>query len=160
MKLRPAEINDALAISRLLARTWRVAYRGIFPQHFLDNLQDDGWAEGFKKAVCDPNATTMVAEIDGEIVGMIDFGKGRDPEWAANEIYALNVLPEFQGKKIGSALMHFALEKLANQPVYLKVAVKNTSAQAFYRKHGFHNSQHQQTRQIADFAFDEWVFQR
>lgn len=158
MNLRLADINDAPAISRLLARTWRVAYRGIFPQPFLDNLQDDGWAAGFKKAVCDPTATTIVAEMDGKIVGMIGFGKGRDPQFAPNEIYALNVLPDFQGQNIGSALLSFALSKLASEQVYLKVATGNQRAQAFYQKHGFVNSQIQQTRQMANFEFSEWVF--
>lgn len=158
MQIRVAQLADAADISRLLAQTWRVAYRGIFPQPFLDNLQDDGWTEGFKKAVSDPTATTLVAEMNGEIVGMIGFGKARDPQFAPNEIYALNVLPAFQQQKIGSALMHAALAKLAGERVYLKVAIENHYAQEFYRKQGFHRTEIIQIRQIADFSFQEVVY--
>lgn len=160
MQIRQANLNDASALSHLLAKVWRVAYRGIFPQDFLDNIQDDGWTEGFKQGLSNPQATTLVAEIDRRIVAMIAFGKGREENQAENEIYALNVLPEFQGQKIGSALMKCAFAQLGESGIYLKVAVKNYTAQRFYAKHGFHNSQQIQTRQIADFRFDEWIFQR
>ncbi|QIM62250.1 hypothetical protein A1D29_02445 [Pasteurellaceae bacterium Orientalotternb1] len=161
MQIRQALPTDAQTLSHLLAKVWRVAYQGIFPQDFLDNLQEDGWTAGFQQSLSTPDVHIFVAEEKKQIVGMIAFGKGRSPELhIENEIYALNVLPEFQQQKIGSALMQFALAKMADRPVYLNVAVENETAQRFYLKHGFQNSGIQQPRQIADFSFQEWVYQR
>lgn len=95
MDIRHGGVDDALALSYLLARVWRVAYRDIFPQTFLDNIQDDGWVAGFEQALVNPHSTTLVAEENGKIVGMIAFGKGRDAERHEQaEIYAINVSPD------------------------------------------------------------------
>lgn len=161
MDIRRGDICDALALSHLLARVWKVAYQGIFPQTFLENIQDDDWVVGFQQGLVSPDATTLVVQIDGKIVGMIAFGKGRDLGREDQiEIYMLNVLSEYQGQKIGSSLMRSVLEQIGEQRVYLKVAVKNQAAQQFYMKHGFCNSKQIQVRQIADFTFDEWLFEK
>ncbi|MDO4697972.1 MAG: GNAT family N-acetyltransferase [Pasteurellaceae bacterium] len=161
MDIRYGEADDALALSYLLARVWRVAYRGIFPQTFLDNIQDDGWVAGFEQGLANPEATTLVAEENGKIMGMIAFGKGRDAERQDQaEIYAINVSPDYQRQKIGSHLMCEALKKLGEQKVYLKVAAKNFPAQQFYVKHGFSYTQQSRIRHIADFSFDEWLFEK
>lgn len=161
MRIRQGNIQDAMALSHLLAKVWRVAYRDIFPQTFLDNIQDDGWVAGFEQGLANPEATTLVAEENGKIIGMIAFGKGRDAERQEQaEIYAMNVQPEYQGQQIGSRLMGEALTLLGEQRIYLKVAMKNVPAQQFYIKNGFSNSEQIQMRQIADFSFDEWVFEK
>lgn len=161
MKIRQAELKDAVALSHLLAQVWRVAYKGIFPQSFLDNIQDNGWVEGFQKSLADPQSQIFVAEIEQNIIGMIAFGKGRDEQLnIAHEIYALNVLPDFQRQQVGSTLMNFALNEkgLGKRGGYLKVAQQNTQAQHFYQKLGFYNTEMEQERQIADFCFKEWIY--
>ncbi|MGX2948640.1 GNAT family N-acetyltransferase [Frederiksenia canicola] len=161
MHIRRALLSDAQALSHLLAKVWRVAYQGIFPQNFLDNIQEDGWTVGFQQSLDNPDVQIFVAEEGKQLVGMIAFGKGRNSELdIENEIYALNVLPEFQQQKIGSTLMQLAFAKMADKPIYLKVAVKNELAQRFYLKHGFQNRGIQYPRQIADFRFQEWIYQR
>ena len=35
--------DDALAVSRVYAASWRAAYRGIVPQAFLDEMAEDRW---------------------------------------------------------------------------------------------------------------------
>lgn len=161
MHIRRALLSDTQALSHLLAKVWRVAYQGIFPQNFLDNIQEDGWTVGFQQSLDNPDVQIFVAEEGKQLVGMIAFGKGRNSELdIENEIYALNVLPEFQQQKIGSTLMQLAFAKMADKPVYLKVAVENELAQRFYLKHGFQNRGIQQSRQIADFRFQEWIYQR
>ena len=51
MKFRPAKTQDAEAIAPLHAEGWRVAYRGIFRDEFLDGdvAQDrkDVWRQRF-----------------------------------------------------------------------------------------------------------------
>lgn len=161
MHIRRALLSDAQALSHLLAKVWRVTYQGIFPQNFLDNIQEDGWTVGFQQSLDNPDVQIFVAEKGKQLVGMIAFGKGRNPELnIEHEIYALNVLPEFQQQKIGSTLMQLALAKMSDKPVYLKVAVENELAQRFYLKHGFQNRGIQHSRQIADFSFQEWIYQR
>lgn len=161
IKIQIAKIEHAAELSTLLAKVWRVAYQGIFPQSFLDNIQTDGWTEGLRKSIADRNVTLLVAQKEEQIVGMISFGPARDTELnIRNEIYAINVLPEFQQQKIGEQLLQAALttEALKDKPVYLRVAKENHTAQHFYLKHGFTNSKIEKIRQIADFSFAEWVY--
>lgn len=166
MEIRLAQYTDAQHLSQLLAQVWRSTYQGIFPKHFLDNLDDNGWTAGFQQSLnsseVQSTTTILVAELKGKIVGMIAFGNARDPDFPnAYEIYALNVLPHFQRKNIGTALMNSLFEHFQplNQPLYLKVAVDNLPAQAFYKKVGFYNTEYQSQRQMAGFAFQEWIFQ-
>ena len=75
--------------------------------------------------------TTLVAELDGQIVG---FGC-----WSADgEISALYILREFQGRGIGRKLMAALLAQLTAHPVvHLWVLHGNDNAIGFYERMGF-----------------------
>lgn len=163
IRIVPGRIEQAAELSALLAKVWMVAYRGIFPNAFLDNIQPDGWTQGLARTLADPNTHFLVAQQAEQIIGMLSFGLARDTDLAISyEIYAINILPEFQHQKIGSMLMASALNEygLKDHAVYLRVARENNAAQQFYLKHGFINTRIEKIRHIADFSFTEWVYRR
>lgn len=72
---------------------------------------------------------------DGEkFVGFFIGRKGED----SNRLQAVYVLPDYQGQKVGAALILKGLEWLGNdKDIYVNVAIYNAKAQDFYRKFGF-----------------------
>jgi len=74
-----------------------------------------------------PNADTWVAEFDGQLVGFIAL--------IGNEVGAIFLQPEFQGKGIGKMMMDKAQELHKN--LELEVFKKNKIGRSFYSKYGF-----------------------
>lgn len=159
MNIRKATLGDIPALGKLLTTVWQATYRGIFPESFLDHLEDEKWHNGLAQSI-EKNAALYLAEsAEGRVVAMVAFGEARLAEFGQAEIYSINVLPEFQRQGVGVALLEFALAELQQaEAVYLHVVKQNVTAQAFYAKHGFINSHISHERQIADFLCDEWIF--
>lgn len=159
MIIREATLSDITTLCRLLSTVWQATYQGIFPQHFLDNLEDEKWRAGLTERV-ENNEPFYVAEVEGRVVGMLTFGAARNSEWGEAEIYAINILPEFQGKLIGKRLISFAFLQLEGaKTIYLEVADGNHRAQRFYEKMGFLHLGKTSVRKIADFEFNQLIFQ-
>lgn len=95
--------------------------------------------------------TILVVEIDGRMVGFVQFGKcdpstklGTSFEQADSEtdqeLQRLYVLREFQNRKIGAQLMEAALNhpRMKNASrIFLDVWEHNLGAQRFYQRFGF-----------------------
>lgn len=81
----------------------------------------------------------IVAKDGDKVIGFVGYGAYRDetlPEHG--EIFAIYVLDEYQGKKVGFGLMNAAVQKLSD---FDKIAVwvlrGNEKAIRFYKKYGF-----------------------
>ncbi|WP_456467630.1 N-acetyltransferase family protein [Archaeoglobus sp.] len=85
----------------------------------------------------------MIAEVDGKAVGFVAC----DTNWISvferrrvGEIHELFVLPELQGKGIGSALLKKAIEyskERGRNKAELWAGRTNYKARKFYQSHGF-----------------------
>jgi hypothetical protein len=84
MQIREANLSDLEAIANLHARSWRIAYRGILSDAYLDGdlvaERRAVWQERFSKPA--PNQTIVVAEIDGGMVGLACAYGDHDELWA------------------------------------------------------------------------------
>lgn len=74
-----------------------------------------------------PNTDTWVAEVDGSVVGFIAL--------MGNEIGAIFLEPEFQGKRIGKSLMDKARE--LHETLEVEVFKANSIGRKFYDRYGF-----------------------
>lgn len=93
-----------------------------------------------------PVTETWVYEIDDNIVGFISM--------LNNEIGGLFVLPQFQGKGIGAALVNFVASKFSELEV--EVFDRNSIGRGFYEKYGFklvkiyfHNESNETVRRLS-----------
>lgn len=142
--IRTARVGDTAAIGACHVLSWQTAYAGQFPQSFLDGLDPDaraaGWRRYLKADDHDREALT-VAEIDGEAVGFASVGPCRDPDRsAAGELYALYLLPEVWGRGVGRTLIAATVETLAGfgfAEATLWVLDTNARARRFYQAAGW-----------------------
>ena len=119
-RIRPADSGDALGMASVRVNTWRVAYRGIVPDAFLDGLSAEGVADRWSKAFWqdrDPGVGLFVAENEaGEIIGIAICGPEQDRAPAhKGEIYVLYVLPAYQQRGIGRSLVAACARHLIGQ---------------------------------------------
>lgn len=105
VNIRKATMTDLEVISCIHASSWKVAYKGIVPQRYLDELKYDFWVDAFQNWISN-NLVTAQLIYENEIpVGCIAYGKSRDekfPEWG--EIVSIYVLPEHCSKGYGSKI--------------------------------------------------------
>lgn len=107
-------------------------------------LIDAGYLEGHTLDACTAIAhrwtdNLIVAKDGDKVVGFAGYGAYRDDTLPAHgEVFALYVLAEYHGRRIGYELMNAALEKLS---AYRKIAVwvlkGNDRAIRFYERYGF-----------------------
>lgn len=74
-----------------------------------------------------------VLYADGQKAGYYHFYRKEDGEYELDDLY---ILPEFQNRGIGSAVIERCLASV-NAPVMLYVFIRNEGAVSLYKRHGF-----------------------
>lgn len=141
MALRTAGLDDAPSIASVHVRSWRETYRGILPASELAALdvaeETRFWERMLERQ--GEQATTLVAEADGGIVGFAAGGPARDDGTAdEGEVYAVYLLERHQGQGLGRQLFAGVLEHLRSHgltPVGLWVLAANPTV-GFYEHLG------------------------
>ncbi len=139
--VRPAVLQDARAIAAVHVATWRDAYAGLLPGHFLDGLDVDERAQTWRGrlAAMPDGLFVFVFELDGEVRGFVSGGPGRDGG-AGGEVYAIYVDPGSQGQGAGRRLLQAAVECLTGAgftQAGLWVFADNHPARSFYESQGW-----------------------
>jgi len=140
--LRPATVEDADGIARVRVQSWRVTYRGIFPDAFLDEMDVEEAAADWERILMAPAGGTsvFVAEREGEVVA---FAAGKmldDEKFGINaELAAIYVRPSAKREGIGRRLLRMVADahqgKGANG-LLVWVLAKNEIARQFFEDLG------------------------
>jgi GNAT superfamily N-acetyltransferase len=138
---RTAGPEDAQAVAGLHADSWRRHYRGAFADSFLDGDVVGHltrlWSDRLTAA--SPRAHTVIAECDGELVGLAHTQFDEDPRWGAL-VDNLHVRHGLKRHGIGTRLLAAAaaavLDRPASSGLHLWVLAQNSPAQAFYSARG------------------------
>jgi ribosomal protein S18 acetylase RimI-like enzyme len=111
--LHRAAMHDAIAATWGWDEAWQRAY---FAEHFV------------------PEGIALIVHA-GEAVGMLELRDRADDRYVAN----LKLLPEAQGRGLGTAVMRRVLAEAAARgvPVRLQVLEANTGARKLYERLGF-----------------------
>jgi ribosomal protein S18 acetylase RimI-like enzyme len=141
MEYRAATSSDIEVVAGLHAESWRRNYRGAFSDSYLDgDVYTDRlgvWRD--RLTLPDPNQYTVVAELDGVVVGFAHTIFDDDPTWGAL-LDNLHAAHHVKGQGIGTRLMSESARSLIEQRpamgLYLWVLEQNTPAQAFYDARG------------------------
>jgi ribosomal protein S18 acetylase RimI-like enzyme len=143
--VRRAEPQDAPAVARVHVASWRQAYRGLLPQEYLDSLSVEARTTSRAKALSqlpDQTPTTLIGELDGQIVGFASVGPSRDDETdtATGELWGLYLDPAHWGVGHGHALHTEALDVARASgaaAATLWVLTTNQRARHFYERQGW-----------------------
>ena len=136
---RLARTADVAAIAALHADSWRSAYRGMLPDAFLDHdvFADRAavWRERFDDADTQPVTLTIVAELDGDMVGFSHSIADEDGEWGTL-LDNLHVREATKRLGIATRLMAetaaWLEERSPTSGLYLWVLEANEPARKFY----------------------------
>lgn len=143
MAIRAATIADAHDIAEVHVASWKAVYRGLMPDSVLNGLSVPKRAAMWQRIIAEQKFRLLVAEHDGRIVGLVNFGPTRDPDAVPGligEILAIYVDPDFWHEGIGRGLLAAAfleLKSAGHNEVALWVLDSNSRARVFYERAGF-----------------------
>jgi GNAT superfamily N-acetyltransferase len=128
--IRSAQPADMAAVAVIWHRAWHVGHAGHVPEGLTAARTLDAFQARTPARVAD----TMVAEIDGELVGftMVE----------GDEVEQVFVDPRSHGAGVAAPLLAAAEQQVAaagHEVAWLAVVVGNARARAFYEKHGWHD---------------------
>lgn len=138
--IREATLEDAKDIAKIIFESWKVTYRGIISDEYLDNMSFEERINKWKRMLSDERKSyTKVSIQDGVINGVIRFGNSEDMvENCTGEIYALYVDINKKRNGIGKSLFECAknILKEKHKNVILWCAKENYPSIEFYKKMG------------------------
>lgn len=146
MRIRRADVGDALALATVHVRSWQRAYQGVVPWGYLDRMRPEERRERWEHIVgaADwPRSGVLAAEKDETVVGFASVCANRDVDadpTAVGEVAALYLLPSVWRQGIGSRLMTESLavlDKAGFAHATLWVLDTNTRARRFYEACGW-----------------------
>ena len=139
IKINPADSTDAANIAHVYCTAWKFAYKGIFPQNFLDSINEEVWTARFTESINLNKSQFLVAKTQGVLTGIIDVYYSAENS-NSREIRCIYVHPEYIRQGIGSALFNFIIQSSAASRIsslFLWSHPNNIHATNFYFKMGF-----------------------
>jgi GNAT superfamily N-acetyltransferase len=132
--IRAADGNDLKAVLDVGRRTWPVTYEPIAGADYVAMGLAKWWTEDATIPAIRAGRVT-VAELDGTVIGIAVVG----PHEKHLVLWKLYVLPEHQGRGIGSALVEAVVAQATGLHPEIRISYLegNTHAAAFYRGKGF-----------------------
>jgi ribosomal protein S18 acetylase RimI-like enzyme len=140
MIIRKAKLSDAQGIAKVHVDCWRITYKNIIPNGFLDNLSYDQRTDLWIKNISNEQNYVFVAENDvGHIIGFADGGK-RETNIVdhSGDLTSIYILQEYQGMGIGKQLVQqlfSKLDELGYKSIFIEVLEDNKS-RLFYESLG------------------------
>ena len=134
VEIRNAIKNDAKDIVRINIDSWKDTYNNIFPNSFLNSL-DNKYESSVTKCIKNINEYVVAVESNN-IVGFARIGKNKknyNDEYG--EIYALYIKKEYRKKGVGKKLLEYSFNTLKNNYKYCIISTLiDNKANNFYKK--------------------------
>jgi len=139
LTIRRWQKSDLESVRKITWQSWIFTYSSFIPESDLKSYFFSHYTEASLMSMFeDPFTGGFIAEVDGRIAGYARLFLNRDE----NRLYlsSLYLLPEFEGKGVGTRLLESAEGHAAEKgldELWIGVMVKNRQALVFYRKVGF-----------------------
>jgi GNAT superfamily N-acetyltransferase len=142
MHVRQAITSDAQRIGEVHVLYWRTGMADYIDAAYLDSLTARDVTMQWLRSLASPiHADTLVAEEDGRVIGLIDFGINRNElGFDVAEIYGLYVDPDSWHQGIDTDLLEAAQLHLAETGFRSAITwalSENDDRRQFYESHGW-----------------------
>ena len=139
-KIVDAGPDDAEALARVHAQSWKATYRGILPDTYLDSEVDGERARYWRTALATTRYPIVKLACEaGAVVGLIALHDDPEDEGYDFTIEHLHILPESKGRGLGRTLMKeaaMAAQASGADSICLWVFEDNSAAIGFYQRLG------------------------
>lgn len=133
--IRNMKKKDIKQVRDVARTSWHSTYEGIIPRAIQDNFLNAAYSKHVMKRRL-KETSLFVAEIDGEIIGFANYSEVNGE--GVTELIAIYLYPEYQGKRIGTALLEAGMNQLHDvKEVHLNVEKNNRIGMNFYKAKGF-----------------------
>jgi ribosomal protein S18 acetylase RimI-like enzyme len=109
VRIRPARVGDADGIARVYVEAWQSAYPGLVPAAVLLRLSRKQQARDWVAQIRQERFAAGILVAEGAVGSIVGFGSGGRARPSdlllAGEIFTLYVLPDYQERGIGRALL-------------------------------------------------------
>lgn len=140
-KFRPATITDLPEIVRMLADD----FLGRQRERYEDPLPDS-YLKAFREIEADPNNQLIVAERDGEVIGMMQLTFTPSISFQGGKratVESVRVDEKYRGQGIGREMMLWTIERARSEgciSLQLTTNAEREDAHRFYKNLGFKGS--------------------
>lgn len=143
--IRPGATTDASALAALAARTFQDTFAAENrPEDMALHMASAYGTPQQHTELADPDITTLLVELDGQLTGYAQLRTGPPPECVTGEspieLWRFYVDRAWHGHGVAHALMREVkseAERRGGRTLWLGVWERNGRARAFYQKHGF-----------------------
>ena len=133
--VRAARPEDSEAFAACHLACWREAYDGLWGSDRLAEVDVAEMAAERREQIEAGSATNVLAEQDGEVIGVAISGPARDEDAVVpEELYAIYIRQEHYGSGLADLLL---AATIGDRPATLWVYRDNPRAAAFYMHRGF-----------------------
>ena len=142
--LRSATLSDYIGIAKLHADNWRLTYRGIMSDNYLNSEVDNERLDTWYKRLKNPNSNQFVtvANFENSIVGFCCLILNEDAVFGSY-IDSLHVSANLQKSGIGKMMIRHSAkiicENASSKKMYLWVYESNKNARIAYERLGATN---------------------
>ncbi|MEX3745916.1 MULTISPECIES: GNAT family N-acetyltransferase [Lysinibacillus] len=126
--------NDIIFVQEIAKKSWHTTYEGIIPRDIQDRFLQAAYCNDRLKVRLE-NSPFLVAIYEESIVGFANFSNVTN---GVAELLAIYLLPDIQGKGIGTALLQEGIKILHDLKSFIVCVEKeNTIGMDFYQAKGF-----------------------
>ncbi|GGA61814.1 GNAT family N-acetyltransferase [Ornithinibacillus halotolerans] len=133
--IRKMTNDDVKKVQAVAKQSWNATYEGIIPNNIQENFLKAAYSDEMMQRRLE-GSFLFVVEVDQNVVGFANFSPVK--EGGEIELGAIYLLPEYQGKGIGSALLETGINKISGiKDIYINVEKDNQIGKTFYEAKGF-----------------------
>jgi ribosomal protein S18 acetylase RimI-like enzyme len=161
IEIEKCSFENLEVVKKIAYLTWPTCYKNIISKGQIEYMLDMIYSmNALEKQVTEKNHHFILAKEKGNYIGFASFELNAEPK--KTKLHKLYVLPDIQGKNVGSSLLSF-IEKDATkelqQAIFLNVNKMNTAI-GFYKRHGFSITKEVIIDIGNGFVMDDFIMQK
>ena len=133
--IREMQMADIQQVQQVAKTSWNYTYEGIIPLEIQESFLKSAYNDEMMQRRLE-NSFIWVSEVDGKIVGFANFSPAKED--GETELGAIYVIPDYQGKGLGMALLNEGIKNIEGaKEIFINVEKENRIGTTFYKAKGF-----------------------